>query len=220
MRTKTAAAKKLQDSESIYAAFDKLDGRHPWMEKVPEGFVAYRVRQLNTGKVAYFNFVLAKEMGLIDSSHPQKLNETLEKQIINTFSIQIINEYDELNKKRIPSESIRPHKYMATRYLQLQHSNKRGKTSGDGRGIWNGTVQHRGTTWDVSSRGTGVTCLAPGAVEANKPLKTGGSEFGYGCGLAEIDELLGNSNFLLQNLCKLVDVVRKRYNAPNRLHLL
>lgn len=191
MRTKTAAAKKLQDSESIYAAFDKLDGRHPWMEKVPEGFVAYRVRQLNTGKVAYFNFVLAKEMGLIDSSHPQKLNETLEKQIINTFSIQIINEYDELNKKRIPSESIRPHKYMATRYLQLQHSNKRGKTSGDGRGIWNGTVQHRGTTWDVSSRGTGVTCLAPGAVEANKPLKTGGSEFGYGCGLAEIDELLG-----------------------------
>jgi uncharacterized protein YdiU (UPF0061 family) len=36
-----------------------------------------------------------------------------------------------------------------------------------------------------------VTCLAPGAVEANRPLKTGDSEFGYGCGLAEIDELYG-----------------------------
>jgi uncharacterized protein YdiU (UPF0061 family) len=77
--------------------------------------------------------------------------------------------------------------------LQLQHSNKQGKTSGDGRGIWNGTVYHRGTTWDVSSRGTGVTKLAPGAVAAAKPLKTGGTEFGYGCGLAEIDELFGAS---------------------------
>ncbi len=191
MRTKTSVAKKPQESEDLYAAFCKLDGQHPWMEQVPEGFVAYRVRQLEAGKVAYFNFVLAKEMGLIDSKHPHKLNEALEKQIIETFSIQIINEYDELTKKRISAESIRPHKYMATRYLQLQHSNKKGKTSGDGRGIWNGTIQHRGMTWDVSSRGTGVTCLAPGAVEANKPLKTGGTEFGYGCGLAEIDELLG-----------------------------
>ncbi len=29
--------------------------------------------------------------------------------------------------------------------------------------------------------------------EAQKPLRTGGTEFGYGCGLAEIDELLAAS---------------------------
>ncbi len=191
MRLKTSPTKKNQESENFYAAFGKLNGQHPWMEQVPEGFVAYRVRRLNTGKVAYFNFVLAKEMGLIDADHPHEMTEDLEQKLVETFSIQIINEYDELTKKRIPPESILPNKFMATRYLQLQHSNKQGKTSGDGRGIWNGTVQHRGLTWDVSSRGTGVTCLAPGAVEANRPLKTGGTEFGYGCGLAEIDELLG-----------------------------
>jgi len=191
MRLKTSPTKKIQESENFYTAFGKLDGQHPWMEQVPEGFVAYRVRRLGTGKVAYFNFVLAKEMGLIDAQHPHEMTEALETKLLETFSIQIINEYDELTKKRIPTESILPHKFMATRYLQLQHSNKQGKTSGDGRGIWNGTIQHRGITWDVSSRGTGVTCLAPGAVEANRPLKTGGTEFGYGCGLAEIDELLG-----------------------------
>jgi len=191
MRLKTSPTNKVHESENFYTAFGKLDGQHPWMEQVPEGFVAYRVRRLQTGKVAYFNFVLAKEMGLIDASHPHEMTEELENKLIETFSIQIINEYDELTKKRISPESILPHKFMATRYLQLQHSNKQGKTSGDGRGIWNGTIQHRGLTWDVSSRGTGVTCLAPGAVEANRPLKTGDTEFGYGCGLAEIDELLG-----------------------------
>jgi uncharacterized protein YdiU (UPF0061 family) len=190
MRIKTSALRKSSETEKLYSAFESLDGHHPWMEQVPEGFVAYRVRQLNTGKVAYFNFALAKEMGLIDLTHPAEMTETLEQKVIETFSLQIINEYDELTKKRIPAESILPNKFMATRYLQLQHSNKQGKTSGDGRGIWNGTVQHRGITWDVSSRGTGVTCLAPGAVAANRPLKTGGTEFGYGCGLAEIDELL------------------------------
>lgn len=191
MRLKTSPTKKTQETENFYTAFGKLDGQHPWMEQVPEGYVAYRVRRLQTGKVAYFNFVLAKEMGLIDANHPHQMTEELEQKLVETFSIQIINEYDELTKKRIQPESILPHKFMATRYLQLQHSNKQGKTSGDGRGIWNGTIQHRGQTWDVSSRGTGVTCLAPGAVEANRPLKTGGTEFGYGCGLAEIDELLG-----------------------------
>lgn len=191
MRTKNAVTKRSIEAESFYSSFGKLNGEHPWMEEVPEGYVAYRVRKLSSGKVAYFNFVLAKEMGLIDAQHPHQMTDELEAKLVETFAIQIINEYDELTKKRIPQDSILPNKFMATRYLQLQHSNKQGKTSGDGRGIWNGTVQSRGVTWDVSSRGTGVTCLAPGAVEANRPLKTGGTEFGYGCGLAEIDELLG-----------------------------
>ncbi len=193
MTMKHNGAKKFRGQAAFYSAFEQLNGLHPWMNAVEDGFVAYKVRELRTGKVAYFNFILAKEMGLISPDHPHLMTAELEEKLIETFSLQIINEYDELSQKRIDPKTIRPHRYMATRYLQLQHSNKQGKTSGDGRGIWNGTVNHHGTTWDVSSRGTGVTCLAPGAVMAQRPLKTGGTEFGYGCGLAEIDELLGAS---------------------------
>jgi uncharacterized protein YdiU (UPF0061 family) len=180
-------------SSKEYAHFDHLDGSHPWMDAMPDGFVPYRVRELQTGEVTYFNYVLAKEMGLIPSDHPSALTERLKSKIIETFSLQILNEYDELssNNGKIDPKTIKSNKFMASRYLQLQHSNKQGKTSGDGRGIWNGVVQHRGKIWDVSSRGTGVTRLAPGAVEANRPLKTGATEFGYGCGQAEIDELYG-----------------------------
>lgn len=193
MSNKTAARSLRTANEYYYSHFNQLDGQHPWLKAVPDGAVTYRVRELRQGKVVYFNYVLAKEMGLIHEGHPHQMNPNLEKKIIETFSIQIINEYDELSKRRFPEDTIKPHRYMATRYLQLQHANKQGKTSGDGRGIWNGTVAHKGKVWDVSSRGTGVTCLAPGSVEAQKPLKTGGHEFGYGCGLAEIDELIGAS---------------------------
>lgn len=159
------------------------------MQFVPNGYVSYRVKNLDHGNVAYFNFQLAKEMGLISNDHPHHLNKTLEKKILSTFSLQIINEYDELHQKTKKSVNIKPNRYMASRYLQLQHSNKQGKTSGDGRGIWNGVIEYQGTKWDVSSRGTGVTCLSPGSVEANRPLKTGEGTYGYGCGQAEIDEL-------------------------------
>jgi hypothetical protein len=172
-----------------YQNFDQLNGQHPWMTAIPDGFVPYRVRELGTGEVSYFNYVLAKEMGLISPDHPHIMTESLKMKIRETFSLQIINEYDELSKRRIDPKTIKPNKYMASRYLQLQHSNRQGKTSGDGRGIWNGTMSFRGKTWDVSSRGTGVTCLAPGAVEANRPLKTGATDYGYGCGQAEVDEL-------------------------------
>lgn len=172
-----------------FSAFDQLDGSHPWMQAVPNGYVPYRVRQLEKGEIAYFNFALAKEMGLIPFNAKEEITPELAKKLLETFNIQIINEYDVNRNKKFDSKSIKKNYYMASRYLQLQHQNKQGKTSGDGRGIWNGTVKHRGQVWDVSSRGTGVTCLAPGAVEAGKPLKTGGTQFGYGCGLAEIDEL-------------------------------
>lgn len=175
----------------VYSAFDSLDGFHPWMKAVPEGYVPYRVRELRTGDVAYFNYPLAKEMGLIPSTHPHQMTSALKKKLIETFSLQIINEYDEENQIKFDPSTIKPQKYMASRYLQLQHANKQGKTSGDGRGIWNGVIENRGKIWDVSSRGTGVTCLAPGAVQAQKNLQTGAEEFGYGCGKAEIDELYG-----------------------------
>jgi hypothetical protein len=127
-----------------YASFDQLDGQHPWMKIMPQGYVPYRVRELRQGQVTYFNFPLATEMGLISNSHPQVMTPELQSKLIQTFSLQIINEYDELSQRRIDPSTIRPHKYMASRYLQLQHSNKQGKTSGDGRGIWNGTVEFQG----------------------------------------------------------------------------
>jgi uncharacterized protein YdiU (UPF0061 family) len=175
-----------------YSGFDAIDGRHPWQTAVPDGFVGYPARRLERGRVVYFNFALAREMGLIPSQHGDELTPQLIEKLIGTFSIQIVNEYDQTHGRAL-QKNLKAYPHMATRYLQLQHSNKRGKTSGDGRSIWNGVCTHKGVTWDVSSRGTGVTCLAPGAVAANKPLKTGGDEFGYGCGLADVSELLGSA---------------------------
>lgn len=172
-----------------YSAFGQLDGSHPWQDAVPEGSVLYPARVIEQGTITYFNFNLAKEMGLIPQGHPSRLNPALEKSIIETFNLRIINEFDQ-ERPRLPANwKLKPKKFMATRYLQLQHANKRGTTSGDGRSIWNGVITSGKTTWDVSSRGTGVTRLAPGFVQANKPLQTGCTDFGYGCGLAELDEL-------------------------------
>jgi len=186
---------KSRTERSRYDRFDSLDGTHPWAEAMPDGCVLYRVRELQRGEIAYFNFALAKEMGLIPSSHSNQLTLGLKQKLLQTFSLQILNEYDEQQTKTHKNMSLKPNRYMASRYLQLQHANKQGKTSGDGRGIWNGIVEHQGRTWDVSSRGTGVTCLSPGSVEAQKPLRTGNTQFGYGCGLAEIDELLAAAIF-------------------------
>lgn len=186
------AAKQMIRAKELgsYAAFDLIDGRHPWQQQVPEGFVGYPVKPLRSGKIAYFNFALAREMGLLPAQHDDTLTPSLEAKLLETFNIQIINEYDQANGYKGPQKH---YPYMATRYLQLQHANKQGKTSGDGRSIWNGTYKYRGTTWDISSRGTGVTCLSPGSVEAGQPLKTGAAEFGYGCGLADTTELLGSA---------------------------
>ena len=174
-----------------YSSFDQLDGSHPWQDAVPEGYVLYPVRELRKGIVAYFNFSLAKEMGLLSSSHPNELNASLKAKILETFSIQIINEYDQINQVRFKKGLIKRRHYMATRYLQLQHKSRTGKTSGDGRSIWNGFLQNRGKFWDVSSRGTGVTRLSPGVANTGQFMKSGQSEIGYGCGMADLDELFG-----------------------------
>lgn len=177
--------------EEVYEAFDQLNGDHPWRDFVPEGYIDYSARILSEGRVTYFNFALAKEMGLISPEHSHELNPELKKKLVATFSLRIINEYDQSQKIRYSRKKTKDRQYMATRYLQLQHSNKLGKTSGDGRCIWNGTIQHLGKVWDVSSRGVGVTALAPGVIEAGKPLESGAAKYGYGCGMAELDELYG-----------------------------
>jgi len=173
-----------------YRAFDRINGKHPLQSIVPEMCVMYAARKRHGAEVAYFNFDLAKEMGLIPASHSGILNADLADSLIDSFSLVIINEYDIENKIQFPKNDIKPHKYMATRYLQLQHPNKNGKTSGDGRSIWNGAFTGKGKTWDVSSCGTGATCLSPAAALYQKNFKTGDSSVSYGCGLADYPDAL------------------------------
>jgi len=174
---------------SEYARFDQLDGSHPWRDALPDGYIDYPARILTHGRVAYFNFQLARNMGLLPADHPEELPNALHEKLVQTFSLRILNEYDHILGQHVPPDTLKPSPYMATRYVQLQHADRAGRTSGDGRSIWNGVCRNQGAIWDVSSRGTGLTALAPGAVEADRPLETGSEEFGYGCGLAEMDEL-------------------------------
>lgn len=139
----------------VYPQFKKINGNHDFREAVPNGYVDYAARKRPKGKVFYFNFDLAKEMGLLPKNHPTELNPALCKSILDTFSLVIINEYDELHSIKFPEKDIKPEKYMATRYLQLQHPDKRGMNSGDGRSIWNGLFKGKNGNWDISSCGTG-----------------------------------------------------------------
>ena len=177
----------------MYEKFSEIDGTHPWRNVSSDGYVDYQARYRPHGRVVFFNFPLAKEMGLIPSDHSASISKELEQAILDTFSLQIINEYDLEQGKKFPPETIRPHPYMATRYLQTQHRNKQGKTSGDGRSIWNGHLKSDNLIFDISSRGTGATILSPGVQEAQKVLPTGDTTFGYSSGLADLDEMLGSA---------------------------
>jgi len=119
------------------------------------------------------------------------MNSTLRRVLLDTFSLVIVNEWDEAHGNRPQARDRRAHSYMATRYLQLQHPDKRGLNSGDGRSIWNGCVRHGGATWDVSSCGTGVTRLCPATAIEGKHFKTGTRIASYGCGTASIAEGIG-----------------------------
>jgi uncharacterized protein YdiU (UPF0061 family) len=177
----------------MYEKFKELDGTHPWREVSPDGYLDYSARYRPHGRVLYFNFPLARELELIPEDHPPVLNKDLEQVILSTFSLQIINEYDLQHGKRYPRETIKPLPFMATRYLQTQHDNKQGKTSGDGRSIWNGYLRTGTLTFDLSSRGTGATILSPGAAKAEGAVQTGDYSRGYSSGMADVDEMLGSA---------------------------
>ena len=180
---------KSTKSNDYQLKFGQINGLHPFQDQVPGAYVLYQARRRPNGNVVYFNFPLAKEMGLIPKDHNHELNKKLSESILDTFAIQIINEYDIINKRKFKNEDVLPHPYMATRYLQLQHPGKTGKTSGDGRSIWNGRfVGTGGSTWDVSSCGTGATCLSPASAIKKKFFKTGDPQVSYGCGLADMSD--------------------------------
>lgn len=190
-----AQGRATKNSDDTYSNFDQLDGRHPLQQALPQMVVTYKARTRKGGKVAYFNYALAKEMGLIPVDHPEEMGSALEKKLLETFSIIIINEFDEIHGKKFPEKDIKPHRYMATRYLQLQHPNKTGKTSGDGRSVWNGQYKGKGKAWDVSSCGSGATCLSPATAIQGKFFESGDPSISYGCGYSEMDEGLSTAFF-------------------------
>jgi len=155
--------------------------------------VEYPARRRRDGRVAFFNFALAREMGLLPARHPDRMTAELSRTVLETFCLVIWNEYDQMNRGPLPERDRLPHTYMATRYLQLQHPDKRGASSGDGRSVWNGCLRHRGTTWDVSSQGTGVTRLCPATAIEGRFFQTGNDDASYGCGTAALDEGLGTA---------------------------
>jgi hypothetical protein len=62
----SSAVKNLPSStlglESYWARIKSIDGRHPLKHQVPEACIEYPVRYRAGGRVAYFNFELAKEI--------------------------------------------------------------------------------------------------------------------------------------------------------------
>jgi hypothetical protein len=171
-----------------YPAFRQLDGRHPFREAVPGGFVDYAARRLRGSELRFFNYALARDMGLIPAGHPDRLDAGLRRALLDTFSLVIVNEWDQAHGSRVPARERMPGRYMATRYLQLQHPGRTGRTSGDGRSIWNGCFRGAGATWDVSSCGTGVTRLCPATALEGRFFRTGSRSASYGCGTAAVDE--------------------------------
>jgi uncharacterized protein YdiU (UPF0061 family) len=171
--------------------FAELNGSHPFRDRVPGGYVAYPARRRGEGEVIYFNFELAREMGLIPDDHPDQLTAALSDTIEQTFSFVIINEYDRLHPENYASEETLPNTYMATRYLQMQHPGTQGLTSGDGRSVWVGSIENAGVTWDVSACGTGVTCLCPATGQQKTFFESGSASANYGCGTSTEEEGIG-----------------------------
>jgi len=174
-----------------YAGLAALHGRHPLRTRVPSAIVSYPARRRHDGEIAYFNFGLARELGLLADDHPDRLTPDLRRTLLDTFALVIVNEWDQEHGHLPPAEDRLPHEFMATRYLQLQHPDKRGLNSGDGRSIWNGLVETARGRFDVSSCGTGVTRLCPATSVHGQFFRTGNQIADYGCGTAHIEEGLG-----------------------------
>lgn len=174
-----------------YANVRKIDGRHPLAASAPSAVIHYPARRRRDSRVAYFNFELAREIGMLPSDHPDRLTSALRNALLETFSLIIVNEWDVAHDQLPSKRDTRPHPYMATRYLQLQHPDKHGQNSGDGRSIWNGILETPAGRFDISSCGTGVTRLCPATSETGQFFQSGNALADYGCGTAHIEEGIG-----------------------------
>lgn len=190
-KNKASIDKGSAASRGRYGSFDMINGEHPLKSAVPDGYVEYSAKRRNGGKVFYFNFELAKEMGLIPADHPHGLNRQLSDKLLDTFSLEVINEYELERGREVPDGDLLSGRYMATRYLQLQHPGRAGLTSGDGRSIWNGCFRGKDATWDISSCGTGVTRLSPATAHEGRYFKSGDKNASYGSGRGDLLDGVG-----------------------------
>lgn len=78
-----------------YPNIESIDGRHPLAQIAPSAVVPYAARRRRDSTVAYFNFDLAREIGLIPARHPDELTPELRRTILDSFSLVIVNEWDE-----------------------------------------------------------------------------------------------------------------------------
>jgi uncharacterized protein YdiU (UPF0061 family) len=183
--------RKPSSGDRTYSRLRSIDGRHPLQMAVPSAVVPYPAKRRRDSDIAFFNFDLARTIGLLPASHPDELDASLRRALLDTFSLVIVNEWDEAHDNQPRARDRRAHTYMATRYLQLQHPDKRGLNSGDGRSIWNGILRGRAGSFDISSCGTGVTKLCPATSAEGRFFKTGNVISDYGCGTAHIEEGIG-----------------------------
>ena len=114
---------------TAYSRFGQIDGSHPFRQAAPAACVEYEAQRRRDAEVAWFNFDLAKDMGLVPRDHPRRLNPALRRAILDAFAIVIINEYDLLKRTKVSSRDRLDRRYMATRYLQLQHPGRQGRTT-------------------------------------------------------------------------------------------
>ncbi len=122
LRPATAGVNRKHASRTqTHSRLRSIDGRHPLQKAVPSAVVPYPAKRRRDSEIAFFNFDLARTIGLLPRSHPDKLDASLRQALLDTFSLVIVNEWDEAHGNQPRARDRQTHAYMATRYLQLQH---------------------------------------------------------------------------------------------------
>src|SRR3569832_118170 len=80
---RTTQKTKGQEAEGVHARFAQNNGKHPIRTAVPDGLVDNAVRVRRGGKLFYFNFDLAEEIGLITKGHRHRMTPILRRAILD-----------------------------------------------------------------------------------------------------------------------------------------
>ncbi|HLG23138.1 MAG TPA: hypothetical protein VI382_10005, partial [Candidatus Manganitrophaceae bacterium] len=70
-----------------YSRFARINGEHPFKTAVRNGYVDYAVRARRGGRLFYFNFDLAQEIGLIPRGRPHVMSRALSRAVLDAFSL-------------------------------------------------------------------------------------------------------------------------------------
>src|SRR6185369_10688651 len=74
----------------MYEALEALNGTHPWRDVGAGGYVDYRARRRDGGRVVYFNFELAAAVGIVPARPARRITARLERAILRSFSLVLI----------------------------------------------------------------------------------------------------------------------------------